>query len=68
VIFSLYSGFGFRVGIRLQVSRKSWEQPNGLGTDSSGSFLPHREDNIPIGAYVSEYKFTKSKQVFFVVD
>jgi len=24
--------------------------------------LPHREDNIPIGAYVSEYKFKKSKQ------
>jgi hypothetical protein len=32
--------------------------------DTSRYFLPHMEDSIPIGAYVSEYKFTKSKHLF----
>jgi hypothetical protein len=56
-IVSVYN-FGFQSGFdfswrRTQVSLQVGNNPMDEGTWSVSSLLPHREDNIPIGANVS---------------
>jgi hypothetical protein len=46
-------GFSVDTGDRSeQGTHMFWEQPNGSGTGSTSSLLPHWEDSIPIGANV----------------